>query len=141
MLKPVLLILHQEHSSPGRVGQTLAKLGYPLDIRRPRFGDPLPETMDEHAGAAIFGGPQSANDNELSSPRDDWIGALRTKPYLGICLARNARVIWVPRCFHIRKVASVTIDPADRGWPQGLRGMPDHVCSAAPRRFQTPIRR
>ncbi|MGA7310596.1 MAG: glutamine amidotransferase, partial [Pseudolabrys sp.] len=38
MLKPVLLILHQEHSSPGRVGQTLAKLGYPLDIRRPRFG-------------------------------------------------------------------------------------------------------
>src|SRR5258708_18736135 len=24
--KPVLLILHQEHSSPGRVGQTLAKL-------------------------------------------------------------------------------------------------------------------
>jgi len=64
MLKPVLLILHQEHSSAGRVGQTLAKLGYPLDIRRPRFGDPLPETMDEHAGAAIFGGPQSANDSE-----------------------------------------------------------------------------
>jgi len=27
MLKPVLLILHQEHSSPGRVGQTLVKLG------------------------------------------------------------------------------------------------------------------
>src|SRR5665811_1629656 len=53
MLKPVLLILHQEHSSPGRVGQVLGKLGYPLDIRRPRFGDPLPETMDEHAGAAF----------------------------------------------------------------------------------------
>ena len=44
MLKPVLIILHQEHSSPGRVGQVLGKLGYPLDIRRPRFGDPLPET-------------------------------------------------------------------------------------------------
>ena len=40
MLKPVLIILHQEHSSPGRVGQALTKLGYPLDIRRPRFGDP-----------------------------------------------------------------------------------------------------
>ena len=64
MLKPVLIILHQEHSSPGRVGQVLAKLGYPLDIRRPRFGDPLPETMDEHAGAVIFGGPQSANDTD-----------------------------------------------------------------------------
>ena len=89
MLKPVLLILHQEHSSPGRVGQTLARLGYPLDIRRPRFGDSLPETMDEHAGAVIFGGPQSANDNEDFVRREiDWIGVpLRDqKPYLGICL-------------------------------------------------------
>ena len=62
MLKPVLLVLHQEHSSPGRVGQVLSKLGYPLDIRRPRFGDPLPPTMEAHAAAVIFGGPNSAND-------------------------------------------------------------------------------
>jgi GMP synthase (glutamine-hydrolysing) len=89
MQKPVLIILHQEHSSPGRVGQVLSKLGYPLDIRRPRFDDPLPETMDEHAGAVIFGGPQSANDNEDFVKREiDWIGVpLRDrKPYLGICL-------------------------------------------------------
>jgi len=89
MQKPVLIILHQEHSSPGRVGQMLAKLGYPLDVRRPRFDDPLPETMDEHAGAVIFGGPQSANDNEDFVKREiDWIGVpLRDrKPYLGICL-------------------------------------------------------
>jgi len=89
MLKPVLLILHQEHSSPGRVGQVLAKRGYPLDIRRPRFGDPLPETMDEHAGAVIFGGPQSANDQDDFVRREiEWIGVpLRdNKPYLGICL-------------------------------------------------------
>ena len=51
MLKPVLLILHQEHSSPGRVGQVLSKLGYPLDIRRPRFGDSLPDTSDMREGA------------------------------------------------------------------------------------------
>ncbi|HTQ83696.1 MAG TPA: glutamine amidotransferase, partial [Pseudolabrys sp.] len=89
MLKPVLIILHQEHSSPGRVGQTLTRLGFPLDIRRPRFGDPLPETMDEHAGAAIFGGPQSANDTDDFVRREiDWIGVpLREdKPFLGICL-------------------------------------------------------
>jgi GMP synthase (glutamine-hydrolysing) len=89
MLKPVLIILHQERSSPGRVGQMLTKLGYPLDIRRPRFGDVLPERMDEHAGAVIFGGPQSANDNEEFVRREiDWIGVpLRDeKPYLGICL-------------------------------------------------------
>lgn len=89
MLKPVLIIVHQEHSSPGRVGQVLSKLGYPLDIRRPRFGDPLPETMDAHAGAAIFGGPQSANDaDDFLKSETDFIGVpLREqKPFLGICL-------------------------------------------------------
>jgi GMP synthase (glutamine-hydrolysing) len=89
MLKPVLLILHQENSSPGRVGQALGKLGYPLDIRRPRFGDPLPETMDDHAAAVIFGGPPSANDpDEYIKTETDWIGVpLRdNKPFLGICL-------------------------------------------------------
>ncbi len=89
MRKPILLILHQEHSSPGRVGHDLAKLGYPLDIRRPRFGNLLPETMEAHAGAAIFGGPQSANDEDEFIRREiDWIGIpLReNKPYLGICL-------------------------------------------------------
>jgi GMP synthase (glutamine-hydrolysing) len=89
MPQPVLIILHQEHSSPGRVGQMLEKLGYRLDIRRPRFDDPLPKTMDGHAGAVIFGGPQSANDNEDFVKREiDWIGVpLRDrKPFLGICL-------------------------------------------------------
>jgi len=88
-LKPVLIILHQEHSSPGRVGQVLTRLGHPLDIRRPRFGDPLPTSMDEHAGAVIFGGPQSANDtDDFLKVETDWIGVpLRDKkPYLGICL-------------------------------------------------------
>ena len=89
MLKPVLLVLHQEHSSPGRVGQVLTKLGHPLDVRRPRFGDPLPETMDNHAAAVIFGGPNSANDADDFIKREtDWIGVpLREgKPFLGICL-------------------------------------------------------
>ena len=89
MLKPVLIILHQEHSSPGRVGQVLGKLGYPLDVRRPRFGDPLPDNMDNHAGGVIFGGPQSANDQDDFIRREtDWIGVpLRdNKPFLGICL-------------------------------------------------------
>ena len=51
------------------------KRGHPLDVRRPRFGDPLPETMDGHAGAVIFGGPQSANDDDEFVRREiDWIG-------------------------------------------------------------------
>ena len=89
MPQPVLLILHQEHSSPGRVGQVLARLGYPLDVRRPRFGDPLPESLVVLVCAVIFGGPQSANDTaEIIKRETDWIGVpLRDdKPYLGICL-------------------------------------------------------
>ena len=44
------------------LGQSLARLGYPLDIRRPRFGDPLPKTMAGHAGAIIEGGSGTAAD-------------------------------------------------------------------------------
>ena len=134
MLKPVLLILHQEHSSPGRVGQTLAKLGYPLDIRRPRFGDPLPETMEEHAGAAIFGGPQSANDNEEFLRREiDWIGVpLRDKkPYLGICLGAQmmARHLGAPVYPHPQGHAEVgyyPIRPTEAG-RNVCADWPDHV--------------
>lgn len=86
---PVLIILHQEHSTPGRVGRLLLERGHRLDIRRPRFGDPLPETMAEHAGAIIFGGPMSANDpDEFIKQEIDWIDVpLREKkPFLGLCL-------------------------------------------------------
>jgi GMP synthase (glutamine-hydrolysing) len=89
MPDPILIILHQEHSTPGRIGQALDKLGYRLDVRRPRFGDPLPQTMREHAAAIIFGGPMSANDETEFIRREiDWIGVpLREhRPFLGICL-------------------------------------------------------
>lgn len=85
----VLIVLHQEHSSPGRLGRLLVERGYRLDIRRPCLGDPLPDTMDEHVGAVIFGGPQSANDcHDYVRAEIDWIGVpLKSgKPYLGICL-------------------------------------------------------
>ena len=88
-LLPVLIVLHQETSSPGRVGNALRALGHPLDIRRPRFGDPLPETLDGHAGAVILGGPMSANDSDDFVRREiDWIDVpLREqRPFLGICL-------------------------------------------------------
>jgi GMP synthase (glutamine-hydrolysing) len=88
-LKPVLIILHQEHSTPGRVGRLIAERGHGLDIRRPRFGDPLPETMEEHAGAVIFGGPMSANDpDDFIKAEIDWLGVVLKEraPYLGLCL-------------------------------------------------------
>src|SRR3954449_4294771 len=73
-LLPVLIVLHQESSTPGRVGNALRALGYTFDIRRPRFGDCLPETLEEHAGAVVFGGPMSANDADDFVRREiDWI--------------------------------------------------------------------
>jgi len=87
--KPVLVVLHQEHSSPGRVGRLLQARGHALDIRRPRFGDPLPETMRDHAGAVIFGGPMGANDPDAFIKAEiDWIGTCLREdaPFLGICL-------------------------------------------------------
>ena len=42
MPQPILIVMHQETSTPGRVGHALRARGFPLDMRRPRFGDPLP---------------------------------------------------------------------------------------------------
>jgi len=85
----VLLVLHRRESCPGAVGHWLAAQGYLLDVRRPRYGDPLPSTLEGHAGAVIFGGPMSANDaDDYIRTEIDWVGvALReSKPLLGICL-------------------------------------------------------
>jgi hypothetical protein len=44
---PILIVLHQEHSTPGRIGLALQRLGYPLDVRRP----PLwPDPAGNHGG-------------------------------------------------------------------------------------------
>jgi GMP synthase (glutamine-hydrolysing) len=93
--QPVLMILHQEHSSPGRVGRLIAARGHQLDIRRPRFGDPLPQTLEAHAGAVIFGGPMSANDGEdWLQTEIDFIGLTlrQDKPFLGLCLGAQLLV-------------------------------------------------
>lgn len=91
----ILVVLHQETSSPGRVGQYLVERGFHLDIRRPPLGDPLPETLAHHAGAVVFGGPMSANDpDEFVKRETDWLAVpLREdKPYLGICLGAQMLV-------------------------------------------------
>jgi GMP synthase (glutamine-hydrolysing) len=92
---PILIILHQENSSPGRVGQMLVEKGYALDIRRPVLGDPLPATLSEHSGAVVFGGPMSANDPDTFVKKEtDWIGVplKEDKPFLGICLGAQMMV-------------------------------------------------
>jgi GMP synthase (glutamine-hydrolysing) len=132
MHPPVLIVLHNEHSTPGRVGNALRDLGYPLDVRRPRFGDSLPETMAGHSGAVIFGGPMSANDGEDFIRREiDWINVplKEDKPYLGICLGAQmlARLLGGKVWFHPEgkvEIGYYPIYPTETGrrmcetWPQ-----------------------
>jgi GMP synthase (glutamine-hydrolysing) len=87
--KKVLMILHQGHSTPGRVGAALNALGARLDIRRPSLEEPLPKSLADHDGVMVFGGPMGANDEHDWIKREiDWLAVpLREqKPLLGICL-------------------------------------------------------
>ncbi|MBL6954918.1 MAG: glutamine amidotransferase [Alphaproteobacteria bacterium] len=90
-MKPrILLIVHQETSNPGRIGQLVEEFGCEPVICRHACGDPLPESLDDYAASVIFGGPMSANDDHLPAIRNelDWLEVpLRAdKPFLGICL-------------------------------------------------------
>jgi GMP synthase (glutamine-hydrolysing) len=108
-LQPILIILHQETSIPAHVGRDLSLMGHPLDIRRPRFGDPLPETLEHHDGAVIFGGPMSANDpDDFIKVETDWISVpiRENKPFLGICLGAQMIARFLG--------AQVALDPDER---------------------------
>ena len=132
--KPILVVLHQELSTPGRIGNYLLKRGYRLDARRPRLGDPLPETLDHHAGAIIFGGPQSANDPDDYIRREiDWISVplKENKPFLGICLgaqmmARQLGARVSTHCHGHVEVGYYPVRPTDEG--RAICALwPDHV--------------
>lgn len=90
MTDRILIIVHQAHSTPGRVGEMLGARGFRLDRRVPNLGDPLPRSLEGYAGAIVFGGPMSANDDHLPGIRAelDWLpGAIDSgKPVVGICL-------------------------------------------------------
>jgi GMP synthase (glutamine-hydrolysing) len=102
---PVLILLHQELSSSGRVGHHFQQRNIPLDIRRPALGDPLPETLAGHSGVVVFGGPMSANDQtEFIQRETEWLAVplKENKPFLGICLGAQmlARHLGAKVCFH-----------------------------------------
>jgi GMP synthase (glutamine-hydrolysing) len=85
----ILIVVHSERSTPGRIGAMLKEMGCCLDIRRPCLGEALPETMDDHQGAVIFGGPMSANDaDDYIRTEIDWIAKPLEagKSFLGVCL-------------------------------------------------------
>lgn len=118
LVSKILLIVHQETSEPGLVGQILQARGYELDIRCLAGGDRLPTGTDEHQGTIIFGGPMSANDdNTLSFIRAemDWISVVLNagKPFLGICLGAQllARVLGATVAPHPDGIAEIGYFP------------------------------
>ena len=128
--RPILVVLHQEHSTPGRVGLRLVERGHRLDIRRPRFGDPLPESLAGYAGAVIFGGPMSANDeDDYIRSETDWIRVPLEEgaPFLGLCLGAQmlARHLGAPVTRHPEgcvEVGYYALRPTEAGarmlaWP------------------------
>jgi GMP synthase (glutamine-hydrolysing) len=131
----VLVVLHGEHSSPGRIGRLLHQNGVRLDIRRPCFGDPLPRTLEQHAGAIIFGGPMSANDADgFIKTEIDWISVplKEGKPFLGICLGAQmlARTLGRRVCRHPQgrvEIGYYPIRPTEHGDAVCAVPFPDHV--------------
>ena len=131
----VLMILHQEHSCPARIGRLLHTMGYALDMRRPRYGDPLPETLDDHAGVVVFGGPMSANDEE------DYIHTelafiervLKSDtPLLGVCLGAQlvARTLGERVRTHDAgawEVGYYPVEATDEGRAYCAAAFPEHV--------------
>ncbi|SLN12463.1 glutamine amidotransferase-related protein [Oceanibacterium hippocampi] len=113
----ILLIVHQRYSDPGRVGLRLRTHGMDLEIRRPACGDSLPDSMDDYAGAVVFGGPMSANDDHEAFIRDElaWIprAVESGKPFLGICLGAQllARTLGATVTPHADEMAEIGYFP------------------------------
>ena len=142
--KPVLVVLHQSHSSPGHVGQWFQRNGHALDVRRHCFDDPLPQTLEHHCGAVIFGGPQSANDCDPFIRREiEWVGvALKEhKPFLGICLGAQMLAQYLGARVDYCRNGNVEIGYHPIGWTseaQTLSELPDFVYQWHREGFEIP---
>jgi GMP synthase (glutamine-hydrolysing) len=131
-VRKILVIVHQESSNPGLVGQILQADGYTLNIYRPCLGEALPKTVDDYDGVVVFGGPMSANDDNtlpFIQAELDWIpmAIASGKPYLGICLGAQllARVLGAEVAPHAEGIteigySSITLTAAGQAELGGL---------------------
>lgn len=133
MTHRALLIVHQEHSDSGLVGQLLRDRGYELDQRCPAIGQSLPTTLSEHDAVVVFGGPMSSNDDDtlpFIRTELDWISTVLESqtPFLGICLGAQllARVLGANVTHHpngLREIGYYPIRPTEIGQPYFERPM------------------
>ena len=69
--RQVLTVVHQAHSTSGKIGELLGHRGFTLDRRCPNVGDTLPVDLSPYAAVIVFGGPQSTNDDSDPAIRSE----------------------------------------------------------------------
>lgn len=88
----LLVVVPSETDPPARLGEWLTDAGLALDERRLGRGEPLPTSLEEHDGLLVLGGPQSATDDDATSPELVGVRALLREaiatdtPTLAVCL-------------------------------------------------------
>ncbi len=107
----VVSVVHAEWSTTGRFGRTLNEKGYEEVRCCPATGDRLPEDLRDIAGAIIFGGPMSANDDDsldFIAAELRWIDHILEAgtSFLGVCLGAQM----LARCL------GASVRPRDDGW-------------------------
>ena len=95
MRPPVLIVLHGELSTPGRVAIQLRNRGIPLDVRRPRFGDELPEDARRAQPAPSFSaGRRAPTTTTRSSGARSTGSACRSRRRSRFSASASARRCW-----------------------------------------------
>ncbi|MDB5523661.1 MAG: putative glutamine amidotransferase protein [Rhizobium sp.] len=87
----VLIVENMKNTPFGQMGFALTEAGAELDIRRVWNTDPLPENAGGHDAVVVFGGEQSALDDDTHPYLPSLAKLMRDfgeadKPVLGICL-------------------------------------------------------
>jgi len=88
----LLVVVPDETDPPARLGDWLRGAGMELDERHLGTGDDLPAGLDGFDGLVVLGGPQSAMDDETTSPELVGVRTLLKQaldtdfPTLAICL-------------------------------------------------------
>ena len=88
----LLVVVPHETDPPARLADWLRDAGCELDERHQGLGEPLPETLEGYDGMVVLGGPQSALDDETTSPELTGVRTLLRQaldadvPTLAICL-------------------------------------------------------
>ncbi len=111
MKNKVICVVHGAESNTGRIGRGIRDSGFEEIRCCAKEGDVLPESFDEVAGAVVFGGPMSANDDstlDFIAGELAWIDRVLEAgtPFLGVCLGAQM----LARCL------GAAVKPHDDGW-------------------------